>query len=145
MNTSLRINHLAILVCVILLFALGFLWYGPLLGDQWMSMVGLDRETIEANPPGAGVWITNIVSTVVPLYVLAWLFTKLNVTSGIRGAGLGLLISFSFVFLSKMTGDMFAQNPYALSWITGGYDMAALTISGFILGAWTKEKESSDE
>ncbi len=139
MSTSLKINHLAILVCVVVLFGLGFLWYGPLFGEPWMEMVGLDMATIEANPPGAGIWITNVVSTVIPLYVLAWLFTQLNVRSGIRGAGIGLLIAFAFVFLSKMTGDMFAQMPYALSWITGGYDMVALAISGFILGAWTKE------
>jgi len=29
--------------------------------------------TIEANPPGAGEWITNIVSAVVSMYVLAWI------------------------------------------------------------------------
>jgi len=39
-----------------------------------------------------------------------------------------------------MTGDLFAGNPYALSWITGGYDMAAMTLAGLVLGAWTKRK-----
>ncbi len=138
MNASLKINHWAILASFVVLTALGFLWYGPLFGTPWMKMVGLDEATINANPPGAGIWITNVIATVVPLYVLAWLFTKLNVRSGLHGAGIGLLISFSFVFLSRMTSDMFAQNPYVLSWITGGYDMVALTLAGFILGAWRK-------
>jgi hypothetical protein len=31
---------------------------------------------------------------------------------------------------------MFAQSPYALSWITGGFDMVALTIGGLIIGGW---------
>ena len=104
-----------------------------------MSMVGLDAAQVEANPPGAGVWITNVVSTVIPLYVLAWLFGKLDVSSAGEGAGIGFLIGFSFVFLSKMTGDMFAQSPYALSWINGGFDMVALTLSGIVLGAWRKK------
>ena len=133
------INHLAILVCVILLFGLGFLWYSYLFAETWMEMVGLDLAVVEANPPGAAVWITNLISTVVPLYVLAWLFGKMNVSSGIQGAGIGLLITFSFPFLSQMTGNMFAQNPYGLTWITGGYDMVAMTLSGFILGAWQKK------
>jgi len=145
MNMNLRINHLAILVCFLLLTGLGFLWYGSVLfGDPWMEMVGLDRATVEANPPGASIWVTNVIATLAPLYVLAWLFIKMGVDSGIRGAGIGLLISFSFIFLSKMTGDLFARNPYALSWITGGYDMVALTVSGFILGAWTKTKKSEE-
>lgn len=105
-----------------------------------MEMVGLDMATIEANPPGAGVWITNLISSVIPLYVLAWLFAKLDIRSGIYGAGIGLLITFSFDFLSRMTSNMFAQAPYELAWITGGYDMVLLTISGFILGSWLKVK-----
>ena len=78
MNTTLKINHLAVLVCLILSFVLGFLWYGPIFGDAWMGMVGLDLATIEANPPGAAIWITNVISSLVPLYVLAWLFVKLD-------------------------------------------------------------------
>ncbi len=136
-----KINHLAILVCVVLLFALGFVWYGPLFGEAWMGMVGLDQAAVEANPPGAGIWTSNVISTVIPLYVLAWLLGKLNVESGLEGAGIGLLITFSFVFLSMMTGNLFAQNPYALSWITGGFDMTAMTLSGFILGTWTKKED----
>jgi len=142
MENSLKINHWAVLVCVVLSFALGFLWYGPILfGEAWMSMVGLDMATIVANPPGAGAWITNLISSLVPLYVLAWLFTKLDIRNGLKGAGIGLLISFSFDFLSRMTSDMFAKAPYELAWITGGFDMVLLTISGFILGAWIIKKE----
>ena len=62
MKTSLKINHLAVWACVVLSFVIGFIWYDSLFGDTWMAMVGLDRATVEANPPGAGVWITNIIS-----------------------------------------------------------------------------------
>lgn len=41
---ELKINHLAVLVSVIWMFVLGFLWYGPLFGESWMSMVGLTME-----------------------------------------------------------------------------------------------------
>lgn len=138
MSSSQKINHAAILVSVIVLFAIGFLWYGVLFGDQWMRMVELDMAEAEGESGNAGIWITNLVATVVPLYVLAWLFLKLNVASGLEGAGIGLLIGFAFIFLSRMTSDMFAQNPYGLSWIVGGNSMVNLTVAGFILGAWKK-------
>ena len=137
---ELTINHLAVWVCVVLLTVLGFLWYGPIFGDPWMEMVGLDRATVEANPPGAGIWIANTVSTIIPMYVLAWLFTQMKVESPMRGAIIGLLIGFAFIHLSGLTGNLFAQRPYKLSWITGGYDMVALTVAGLILGAWRKYK-----
>ena len=137
---DLKINHLAILVSVILSFALGSLWFGPFFGERWMNLVGIDMATMK--PLGASVWVINFIASVVPLYVLAWLFTKLNVTSGLLGAGIGLMISFSFHFLMALNNDMFAGAPYELACITGGYSLASTTISGFILGAWTKTTKS---
>jgi hypothetical protein len=137
---ELKINHLAVLVAVVLQFVLGFLWYGPIFGEPWMGMVGLDMATVEANPPGAGEWITNIFSAVVSMYVLAWLFTKIPVTSLLQGLGVGLLIGFSFVLLSIMTSGMFAKDPYGLAWITGGFTTVGLGIGGAVLGAWKKYK-----
>jgi hypothetical protein len=120
---ELKINHLAVLVAVVLQFVLGFLWYGPLFGEAWMGMVGLDAATIEADPAGAEEWITNIISAVVSMYVLAWLYTKIPVTSLVKGLLFGLLIGFAFVILSIMTSGMFAKRlDWALeepSWVPG--------------------------
>jgi hypothetical protein len=137
---NLKINHLAILVCVVLLHALGFLWYGPLFGEKWMAMVGIDPAAMEAGEgPGASLWILNFIASIAPLYMLAWLFTKMNVTSGMQGAVIAFLITFTFHHLSLMNGNMFAGEPYGLAWITGGFSLVGMTISGFILGAWTKK------
>lgn len=136
---NLKINHAAVWVCIVLLTVLGFLWYGSLFGEKWMSIVGLDMATVEANPPGASIWISNAIATIIPMYALAWLFTKLNVRSAVDGALKALIISFSFVFLTELTSNLFAQNPYPLTWINGGFSLASLTLAGLILGAWRKE------
>jgi len=135
---QLTFNHLAIGVCFILLTVLGFLWYGPIFGEKWMGMVGLDMATVEANPPGAGIWITNTIATLIPLYVLAWLFIQLKVETAMKGAVIGLLITFAFNMLPTMVGDMFASRPYGLSWITGGFELVGMAIAGLILGGWRK-------
>jgi hypothetical protein len=135
---QLKINQLAVWLNIVLLHFLGFLWYGPIFGDTWMEMVGLTMADAEAGSASAGLWITNFIATVIPMYVLAWLFTKLDIDNPIKGVLTGFIIAFSFNFLSTMTGDMFAQNPYALSWITGGFELFAFSLAGFILGAWRK-------
>lgn len=137
---ELKINHLAVLVAIVLQFVLGFLWYGPFFGEAWMGMVGLDMAAIEADPAGAEEWITNIVSAVISMYVLAWLYTRINVISLVQGLLIGLLIGFAFVLLSIMTSGMFAGNPYGLAWITGGFTTVGLGIGGAVLGAWKKYK-----
>ncbi len=137
---NLKINHLAVLVAVVWMFVLGFLWYGPLFGEPWMEMVGLTMEDAEANPPGAGVWITNLISSIAPVYLIAWLFVRMNVSSGVNGLILGLIFGFVFNLLPAMSNGMFSGEPYLLAWIQGGFQTVGWSVAGFILGAWTKTK-----
>jgi hypothetical protein len=136
---NLKINHLAVLVCIVVMHVLGFLWYGPLFGEKWMALCNLDMTKAQQGSGEAALWILNFLASAIPVYFLAWLYVKLDVTTGIRGAILGFLITFCFFHLPEMSGNMFAQIPYAMAWITGGYRMVAFTICGFILGAWTKK------
>ena len=138
---ELRINHLAVLTAIIMQFVLGFLWYGPLFGEAWMNMVGLDMESIMADPAGAEEWITNIFSALVSMYVLAWLFTKLKVDTLLKGVYYGFIIGVSFVLLSTMTSNMFAKEAYGLAWITAGFTTFGLMLGGAILGIWRKYKD----
>ena len=135
---TLKINHLAVWVSIVLLHGLGFLWYGFFFQDAWMEMTGVTMEMAESNM-SMGPWIANTFAIVVPVYALAWLFTKLNVDSAIKGLLYGLMIAFCFHFLSVLTSDQFEFRPYALSWISGGINMVSLSITGLILGAWRKE------
>lgn len=134
-----KINHGAVWVGVVVLFALGFLWYGPLFGEQWMEYVGLTMADAENMDGAVGLWISNVVSSVASMYLLAWIFSKIGIDSGFKGALLGLEIAFIFIFLTMMVNNMFGQAPYGLAWIHGGFSMVGFTINGFILGAWTKK------
>ena len=136
---KLKINHAAVWVGVVVLFVLGFTWYGPLFGEQWMEFVGLTMADAENMDGALGIWISNVVSSVASMYLLAWLFSKIGINTGFKGALLGLEIAFIFIFLTIMVNNMFAHAPYGLAWIIGGFSMFGFTINGFILGAWTKK------
>ncbi|MEM6346577.1 MAG: DUF1761 domain-containing protein [Bacteroidota bacterium] len=135
---NLKINHLAVIVGLVVLSGFGALWYGPLFGDPWMELVGLSMADIEADPPGAGTWITNALAIITPLYVMAWLFSQLSVESLMRGALLGALFGFAFAILPRIVSGLFAQDPYWLAWLNGGYNTIAFAIGGAILGGWRK-------
>lgn len=137
MNTT-KINHLAVWVSIIVAHALGFLWYGLLFNEPWMRLTGITAEKAAVNSPGAAIWILNAVAIISPIYLIAWLFSKLNISDGLRGSLIAFLIAFTFHHLPLMNSNMFAQQPYALAWIDGGYVVAYSTIAGFILAVWTK-------
>jgi hypothetical protein len=135
---NLRINHLAVWVSIVLMHALGFLWYGVLFAEQWMAMVGMDEATMQEDSGSMSVWIMNSVAIIASAYFLAWLLAKLGVT-GIRAAGTGFIVAFVVHHLNLMNTNMFAGEPYGLAWITGGYVIASFTIAGFIIGSWVKK------
>jgi hypothetical protein len=139
MNT-LRINHLAVWLCIILMHAYGFLWYGPLFGERWMAFVEIDQATMQSDSMSPGIWIMNSVAIIASIYAIAWLLTTLNVRSGARGAVVAFIVTFCIHHLHVMNANMFAGDHYGLAWITGGYVLSWLTISGFVLGMWIKEK-----
>jgi len=56
-----RINHLAVWVSIIVMHAIGFLWYGILFAKQWMAMVGLDDASMQEDSGDFGPWIMNAV------------------------------------------------------------------------------------
>ena len=139
---NLKINHAAVWVGVVVMFALGFIWYGPLFGEQWMNYVGLTLEEASSTEGMTGTWISNIISSILSMYLLACLLAKLGINTGIKGALMGLKIAFVFIFLTIMINIMFAHAPYGLSWIIGGFSMVGFTITGFIFDVWTKGKET---
>ena len=136
------INHLAVWATIIFLHAFGFLWYGPLFGEKWMALVGYTTETMQEDSANPGIWVLNSVSIIASVYLLAWLFTKLEVSSGVTGALYAFLITFCIHHLAVMNANMFAGEPYGLAWITGGYTLSGNTIAGLILGSWLKKTPS---
>jgi hypothetical protein len=118
--------------------AFGFIWYGPLFGDKWMSLVQIDQAAMEASSQHASIWVLNSVAIIASIYALAWVLKSLGVASGIRGAVIAFAIVFCMHHLPVMNANMFAGEPYGLAWITGGFSLAWMTISGFVLGAWVK-------
>ena len=135
---TLKINHLTVWVCIILMHGFGFLWYGPFFGERWLALIEMNQATMQADSMDPGIWIMKSVAIIASIYLIAWLFTKMDVRTGIQGAVIAFLVTFCIHHLPLMTSNMFAGEPYGLAWITGGFSLTWLTISGFILGTWVK-------
>lgn len=137
-----QFNFKPIIACFVLLHVLGFLWYGPLFQEPWLRLSGITLADVEANQGDMRIWITNTISAAASIMLLAWLFYQLDVVTWMRGAIIGLTIGFVFILMTRMTSDLFALKPYALSWINGGFNTVGLTLTGAILGAFPKRKSA---
>jgi hypothetical protein len=133
-----QMNFLAIIVAVLATFALGALWYSPLLfGNMWVRAHGYAGERLErmkkAAPRAYGV---SLVAFLVLASVLAFLAGRLGIGSALGGVKLGLAVWVGFAATIGITSWVYSDKPLSTYLIDAGYQLAYLMLMGAIIGAW---------
>jgi hypothetical protein len=120
------INYMAVIGAAISNMVLGFLWYGPLFGKQWMHLMGFTHESMDA-------------FLMAYVFAHAYLFgsTYLNtygVASGMMAAFWNWLGFIAPVTVGSVIWD---GKPWKLWCINAGYYLVALLLMGVIMGIWS--------
>jgi Protein of unknown function (DUF1761) len=127
------LNVWAILVSALSAFALGGLWYSPMVfGAAWKRANGFSTEPPPAN---AKIFIISFVLSLVMALNLAMFLNdpKTNLT---WGATAGFLAGFGWVAMGLGIVSLFERRPWLYVLVNGGYLTLALVLMGAILGAW---------
>ncbi len=137
MNISLsfsNLNWLAIIVAALSCFALGGLWYSPILFVKvWMKETGITQESARSS---------NMVKIFGLSFLLAMLASILlglflgREAGGGKGALSGCLIGIGTIFTFLGITYLFEKRSLAHFLINASYGVAALTLMGFIIGIW---------
>ena len=128
------INYLAVVVAALSAFALGGLWYSPLLfGNGWMTAAGITSEqTQQANM--AKVFAVSFVCSLLGACVFAMFLGP--APSLQLGVGAGFAAGLFWVAGSFAINYQFEQRPLKLLLINGGYFTTQYTLYGLVLGLW---------
>lgn len=128
-----HLNWLAVLTAAVASFALGGLWYSPVLfAKRWMKETGMTPENAKgANIALAfgGTFVLQIVSAV----GLALIIGGHDMT---HGAFLGFFVGCVWVATAIGTNYLYERKSLMLYIINVGYSVGLLVIQGAILGAW---------
>jgi hypothetical protein len=130
----LKINHFAVVICALLGVILSAGWYG-VFSEKWMALNQITLDMVKEASRGVK-YLAAFISSLMGSYILAWLFIRIHIKSGMDGLFTGFIIGFGLVFMSLMINNLFELRPYALSWINGGIIIIWLSITGWILGTW---------
>lgn len=131
------INYFAVLLCGISNMAIGFLWYGPLFGKEWMSLVGFTPEKMaKAKNSMSQTYAAMFISSLVMAYVLAhfvWYAAPGSLTLFIS-IKTALWAWIGFVGPVSMTKFLFSpeRKPIKLLFIETAYHLASLIMMGVI-------------
>ena len=131
-------NYLAIIVAVVATFALGALWYSPLLfGNMWVRAHGYSGERLDrmkkAAPKAYGISFVAFLVLAAVLTFLAW---RVGVGTAMGGVRLGVAVWLGFAATIGLTAWVYSDKPFSTYLIDAGYQLVYLVIMGAIIGAW---------
>ncbi len=134
------VNHVAVWALAIVHQVIAFVWYSPwLFSARWIQLTG-HKEADFANPSPLP-FVISFVGAVVLCYVVAWLFSRLQVRTASLGLSLGLLFWAGFLFFELVSFNAFELKPYELALINAGKSLVTFGVTGFVLGFWHKSQK----
>ncbi|MBI2667768.1 DUF1761 domain-containing protein [Candidatus Woesearchaeota archaeon] len=136
------VNYLAVIVVAILNMVIGFLWYGPLFGKQWIRLMGFDAKKMKdmKNKGMTTPMIFGFISSLIMAYVLGLFVEGLNTSGILSGVIGGVIISFliwlGFVATIMLGTVLWEGKPIKLYILNILYWLISLLIMGMILSVW---------
>ena len=131
---SMHFNFAAIFVAALMSFAIGGLWYSPLLfAKAWMQAAGLSEQRVREAPMGRVFGLAGIASLVMAFNLAAFIGPKASLGFGLfAGAAAGI----GWVAMSLGVIYLFEQRSLKLWLINSGYQVLAYTLMGGLIGVW---------
>ena len=133
-----KTNYLAVIVCAIVYWLLGALWYDVLFTKQWNSYITFTPAQIASFGP---IWpyVVTLALNLLIAFILAQVCIWRNANTAARGGAVGILLWIGFVGPITYTTYMYEMRPKGLFAIDQFYPLAGLFVMGTILGAWKKK------
>lgn len=137
------VNYLAVLVAAIVIFALGGLWYSPILfAKKWIALQGRTEEQVRAQAAAANMplmyisaFVCSLVIAGVMAHIMAHMASAMPI-NGEHGATFGFMAWLGFAAPTSYATAIFSGKPKQLWLIDTSYNLVSFLLAGIILGAW---------
>lgn len=131
------VDYLGVLVAALAAFAVGALWYGPLFGRQWRSLMHIsDGPMPEQWMSMKSAMTGGFIATLVLVYVLAVLMHQFVITSAMQAISFGLTIAIGFVATTMANTVFYERRPWALYLINVSHYVVAIIVAALVLFYW---------
>ncbi len=132
-------NYFAVFVSAVVVFVIGFLWYGPVFGKIWMREMKLtDKDKKRAQEQGMGKQMfLNFIGNLVMVYVLAYFVFVFGISTILGAVQLGFLVWIGFFAATTLLGGVLWENKsWALYFFNATYWLVNLIVVSAILAVW---------
>jgi len=129
------VNWFGIILAAIAQMVVGFIWYGPLFGKTWMSMMGINTQRMSREGMGR-TYAIQAVGSLVTAYVLAKLVGMMGAKTLAAGVQAGFWVWLGFVATVTLGSVLYERRSWNLYVLNNGYQLVSLAIMGAILVRW---------
>lgn len=129
------LNWLAVLTATVVYFALGALWYSPLMfAKTWMELQNIKEEDIDG--PNPVIFLYSFILQAIAVTSLALFISAMNIDGASNGAIIGLGAGAGILFTLAGTTGIFTELKLKLHFVDSGYHVIGMILAGLILGWW---------
>jgi hypothetical protein len=134
-----EVNYISVLVAAVVSMALGFLWYGPLLGKPWMKEKGLTAEKLKNEQKQMGMYyglsfLVSLVTAYVLFHIMALSMAYFNLPKLQTGLTSAFWVWLGFMMPVQLTATIFGGKNWKLFGIDTGYQLVSVLGMGAVLG-----------
>ena len=128
-------NWGGIILAAVAQMVVGFIWYGPLFGKTWMSMMGSNMQSMSREGMGK-TYAFSFVGSLVTAAVLARLVGMMGAKTFGAGIQAGFWVWLGFVATVTLASVLYEKRSWNLYALNNGYQLVSLAIMGAILARW---------
>ena len=138
MMQQVSVNYLAVLAAAIASMVVGFIWYGPLFGKQYMALMNFDKKKIqEAKKKGMGKQYTiTFLTSLIMGYVIAYFVDYAQASTIAEGVVLGFWLWIGFFATTQLGIVLWEGKPLKLYVIKTLNELVTLAVMAAIIAVW---------
>jgi fluoride ion exporter CrcB/FEX len=130
-----KTNYLGVLICAIVYWGIGGVWYAVLFNKSWQALEGPQASAVNPVVPYIATFFLNLLIA----FVLAQICIWRNADTAARGSAIGILLWLGIVGPITFTTYMYEGRSLQLFAINEFYPLVGLCVMGAILGGWSKK------
>lgn len=135
------VNYWAVIAATVVQFIIGMVWYGPLFGQKWMQVIGVDSKTKEEIRAGQKeampFYFITLIFSFITNYIL---YHFIKAWPEVTGVEVALWVWFGFVMPTQLGGVMWDNLPrkrmVSKFLLQAGYQLVSLSIIGYMFSIW---------
>lgn len=135
LGTYAQTHVLAILICIVVGIAIGFIWHGPLFGQKWIKLNGLTPP--KKGEATFGMMLPGFIAAIIMLFVQAMVMGRTFELVALTGIGQALLIAvvlwLPFTGLVILNSNAWLGKSWAHTAIDAGYNLVSMLAIAAIL------------